>query len=215
MRPDNAVRSPNPHVKAAFLKLKWNIFLLTGLALLGLLALSVGFGLERTRKATLAPVPSSSSRTALGTSYGKLPLAFELNQGQVPTSGEGAAVRFLARGKGYSLYLTPQKAILSLRQKASGPAKELHLNLEGANPKALAEGLETLPGVSNYYIGNDPSHWHANVPLYAKVKIKDAYPGIDMVYYGNQGKLEYDFIVKPGADPSAIRLAFGGTEGME
>jgi hypothetical protein len=83
----------------------------------------------------------------------------------------------------------------------------LRLKLVGANPKAKVEGLDGLPGKSNYFIGNDPKKWRTNVPNYAEVKYKDVYPVVDLVYYGNQGKLEHDFIVSPGVDPSAIRFA--------
>ena len=83
----------------------------------------------------------------------------------------------------------------------------LRMRLVGANPHAKVTGLDQLPGKSNYFIGNDPEKWRANVPNYANVKYADVYPGVDLVYYGNQGKLEYDFVVQPGADPRSIRLA--------
>jgi hypothetical protein len=67
--------------------------------------------------------------------------------------------------------------------------------------------MEELPGKSNYFIGNDPTKWRTNVPNYAKVKYANVYPGVDLVYYGNQGQLEYDFVVQPGADPRSIQLA--------
>src|SRR5438105_1891527 len=69
-----------------------------------------------------------------------------------------------------------------------------------------------LAGTSNYFIGRDPKKWRTNIPNYAKVRFEDVYPGVDLVYYGNQQQLEYDFVVAPGADPSAIRLGFSGTE---
>jgi len=80
------------------------------------------------------------------------------------------------------------------------------MKLVGANPHAKVSGLEELPGKSNYFIGNDPKKWRTNVSNYAKVKYSDVYPGVDLVYYGNQGKLEYDFVVRPGADPRQIAL---------
>jgi len=71
-------------------------------------------------------------------------------------------------------------------------------------------GAEELPGKTNYFIGNDPKKWRTNVPTYAQVRYHDVYPGVDLVYYGNQGgQLEYDFVVAPGADPSAIALDVG------
>jgi hypothetical protein len=86
------------------------------------------------------------------------------------------------------------------------PDAVLHMKLVGANLQAKVSGLEELPGKSNYFMGNDPKKWRTNVPNYAKVKYADVYPGVDLVYYGNQGKLEYDFVVSPGADPGRITL---------
>ena len=83
----------------------------------------------------------------------------------------------------------------------------LRMKLVGANPAAQVTGLEQLPGKSNYFIGNDPAKWRTNVPTYAKVRYGNVYSGIDLVYYGNQRQLEYDFVVAPGADPRDIRLA--------
>ena len=80
------------------------------------------------------------------------------------------------------------------------------MKLLGANPDAKVTGLEELPGKSNYFLGNDPKKWRTNVPHFARVRFEDVYPGIDLVYYGTeQGQLEYDFIVHPGADPAIIR----------
>lgn len=90
----------------------------------------------------------------------------------------------------------------------------LDVKLEGANPKATVAGLGQLPGKSNYYIGNDPKKWRTNIPTYAQVKYRNLYPGIDLVYYGNQQQLEYDFVVAPGADPSQIKLSFETTPGV-
>jgi hypothetical protein len=78
----------------------------------------------------------------------------------------------------------------------------LRMKLVGANPNPKFVGMEELPGKSNYFIGNDPQKWRTNVPNYAKVKYANVYPGVDLVYYGNQGQLEYDFVVQPGWDPS-------------
>src|ERR1035437_6033922 len=146
--------------------------------------------------------------------YGKLPLSFEANQGQTDSD-----VKFLSRGGGYSLFLTSTEAVLSLKKsgdiqnrdpkgavKPSGEAKAVvRMKLIGANTSPQVTGIDELPGKTNYFIGNDPKKWRTNVPTYAKVKYKRVYPGIDLVYYGNQQQLEYDFIVSPGANPNAIR----------
>lgn len=83
----------------------------------------------------------------------------------------------------------------------------LQMRLLGANSNAKAKGDEELPGKSNYFIGNDRKKWRTNVPIYAKVRVEDIYSGVDLVYYGSRGQLEYDFVVRPGADFNAIRLA--------
>ena len=177
-------------------------------------------------------VPGSANARVIE-SYGKLPLSFEANQGQIDSD-----VKFLSRGSGYSLFLTSNEAVLSLKPtkpsrdregavtqprlpNETGPlapargsdrtTKEpavLRMKLAGANPSPQVSGVEELPGKSNYFIGNDATKWRTNVPTYAKVRYENVYPGIDLVYYGNQRQLEYDFVVAPGADPSTIRLAF-------
>ncbi len=157
--------------------------------------------------------------------FAQLPLSFEANEGQ-----SGPQVKFLSRGAGYALFLTGREAVLALksqqakanRQEPTGKSQGqrtndavLRMSLVGANPNAEVSGLDELPGKANYFLGNDPAKWRTNVPTYAKVKYRDVYPGVDLVYYGNQRQLEYDFVVAPGADPSAIRLAFVSTEGSK
>ncbi len=141
-------------------------------------------------------------------SYGQLPLAFEANQGQ-----SDAQVRFLARGEGYSLFLTSTEAVLSLR--APSPSSTVvRMRLAGANSQPAMTGLDPLAGASHYLIGNDPDRWRRDVPNYARVKYTSVYPGIDLVYYGKQRQLEYDFVVGPHADPSRIALAFEGVQAL-
>ena len=155
--------------------------------------------------------------------YGNLPLSFEANHGQ-----SDSKVKFLSRGSGYSLFLTSNEAVLVLSQseadenrKASRVARTavrakhrksavVRMTLVEANPQSQAAGHDALPGKSNYFIGNDPAKWRTNIPTYAKVRYEGVYPGVDLVYYGNQGQLEYDFVVAPGADPRLVTLAFEG-----
>jgi Fe-S cluster assembly iron-binding protein IscA len=160
--------------------------------------------------------------------YGKLSMSFEENQGQ--TARE---VRYVSHGNGYDLFLTPQEAVLSLRSFAAPDLSPLHrmaffravreagrarqmtairMRLEGANPGAKIAGTDRLPGSANYFIGNDPKKWHTGVPTYARVKYAEIYPGVDLLFYGNQRQLEYDFIVAPGADPKSIRLKLQGAQ---
>ena len=148
--------------------------------------------------------------------YSKLPLSFEANQGQTDSK-----VKFLSRCSGYSLFLTSNEAVLSLRQSrdhkgAITPATDetavVRMKLIGANLGAAVTGLEELPGKINYFLGNDRKKWRTNVPTFAKIRYENVYSGINLVYYGNQRQLEYDFVVAPGADPQAIRFAIDGDE---
>ncbi len=150
-------------------------------------------------------------------SYGKLPISFEPNQGQA-----NQTVQFLARGSGYALFLVPDEAVISLfaapvPQPGEAPTHNVlppstfstvGLKLIGADKTASGEGEDRLPGYSNYLIGNDPAKWHKGVPNFARVRYRNIYRGVDLVYYGNQeGRLEHDFVVHPGADPGVISLA--------
>ena len=145
-----------------------------------------------------------------------LPLAFEADYGQFDSASEGKPLRldhFLARGPGYRLGLSPTRADLSLRTR-DGAASSLTLRWLGGNPQARLSGGKRLPGTMSYFKGADPKGWTKKVPLYEQVRVKDAYPDIDLLFYGNNGELEYDFLVAPHADPSVIRLRFEGAKGM-
>ena len=170
-----------------------------------------------------------ATRARVSRSYGKLPLSFEANEGQ-----QDGQVKFLSRGSGYNLFLTNQEAVLvltKLEKLATSPARKavhatlsqkepkrqstvLRTQLIAANPAAEVTGEEELPGKVNYFIGNDPAKWRTDVATYARVRYEQVYPGIDLVYYGNQGQLEYDFVVEPGADPARIRLRVAGARKM-
>ena len=151
-----------------------------------------------------ATTPADADNQArLSAAYLQLPLSFEANQGQ-----SDSRVNFLSRGAGYELFLTPTKAVLSLKNGDS--SNVVSMKVVGANPAAHAVGLDQQAGVSNYLIGNDHSNWHTDIPNYAKVDYHGVYHGIDLVYHGDQKQLEYDFVVAPGADAHTIRLAFDG-----
>ena len=159
---------------------------------------------------------SSLPGRALDKTYGKLPMSFEKNFGQ-----GGAGADFVARGSGYSVFLAPGEAVLALKKQkpldrpSNGfagnkeRAATIRMTLVGSGP-ARAAAEDQLPGKVNYFLGNDATKWRRDLPTFAKVRYPGVYPGIDVVYYGNQGRLEYDFIVTPGADPKAIALAFTG-----
>ena len=143
-------------------------------------------------------------------SLGDLPLGFEANRGQTD-----ASVKFLARGKGYSLFLDSKGATLNLKsdptaQDATTDETVLRMEMVGAQAQPHVTGEGPLPGKANYFVGSDTSKWLNDIPTYEKVHYDSVYPGINLVYYGNQGQLEYDFIVEPGADPNDIALSFTG-----
>ena len=166
---------------------------------------------------THPPAPPVAARTAslrrqALRNYARLPLSFEPNLGQ-----SAAQVKFLSRGQGYGLFLTADRAVLSIREPGAKPASSaqfhaLSLKLLGGNPAAQIAASDRLPGISNYLMGNNPRQWHTDVPHYARVHYPGIYPGIDLVYYGRQQQLEYDFVVSPGADPGRICLQVQGAQ---
>lgn len=187
-----------------------------------------------------APAPSNPVAQSNADSRrqpAQLPLFFEANRGQVDPR-----VRFLARTPAGTLFLTDLEAVLALRATArptprgmppaatQSPrpaalgdiqaevgegAREVvvRMRLVGANGKAPGVGLEPFSGKVNYFLGQSQRRWQRNVPAYRKVRYSKVYPGVDLVYHGNQRQLEYDFVVAPGADPGRIRLAYGGVRG--
>jgi len=153
---------------------------------------------------------------------GTLPVAFETNLGQIRKDA-----KFVSRGLSYSAYLTAEGMVLSLKPNSQRetiaaandrtvkPPTILQFNLLGsaANPPAVGE--MQLPGRVNYFLGQDPRRWRTNVPLYSRVRYKQVYPGIDLVYYGNARRLEYDFEVSPGANPNLIRFEVKGAKQLD
>jgi hypothetical protein len=133
--------------------------------------------------------------------FGSLPLSFEVNQGQTD-----ARVRFLARGHGYALFLTDNGAVFSFSETKTA----LQMRLQDATPSPQVSGVDQLPGKVNYLLGNKSTDWRTDIKTYARVRYEQVYNGVDLVYYGNQRQLEYDFLVQPGASSRQIRLAFEG-----
>jgi len=141
---------------------------------------------------------AGTAMAAPAVKWSDIPLSFEPNQGQ-----EAAEVRYVARGSSYNLYLAAGETVLAAHNQAP-----MRIKLVGANLGAAVEGEDQQVSLTNYFVGNDPSKWHRSVPNYARARYRNVYPGIDLVYYGHHGSLEYDWIVSPGADPTKIRLAF-------
>lgn len=149
------------------------------------------------------------------------PLSFEANQGQTASQ-----VQYLSRGNGYNLFLTSNEAVLTLNKadKTNSGTTEfankfeprrtatVRMQLVASNPFPTIAGERKLSGKAHYFKGNDPNKWQKNVSTYAQVRYSEIYPGIDLVYYGNQQQLEYDFIIAPGKDPSSITINFQGVD---
>ena len=171
-----------------------------------------------------------ASRAGAMKMYAALPMSFEANKGQ-----SDPRVKFLAHAPSYTLFLTDQEAVLSLpgespaastlatdpvpltrtrlREEALRRTKPLHavrLRFVGAGKPTVIAGSDPLPGKTNYFIGNDPKQWHANVPNYSAVEYLGLYPGVDAVFHGDNHKLEFDFNIAPGSDPHAIALEVDG-----
>lgn len=138
-----------------------------------------------------------------------LPLAFEPNRGQAE-----AGTDYVARAPGFGLLLNAASATLQLPGATAGSATRLRMTLTGANARAQAEPLDRLPGISNYFLGSAADQWQTAVPNFARVRYHGVYPGIDLMYYGREGSLEYDFVLAPNADPARIDLAFEGAESL-
>jgi hypothetical protein len=181
---------------------------------------------------------TDSQKDQIAQRLDNLPVSFEENVGQFDDP-----VDFVARADGYTAFLTPSAAVFAIQgsgvrdqgsesvgqvanlpdrpeagwkpapQTASGVA--VYMNIVGGNPAARPSARDQLPGITNYFIGNDPANWRTNISSYARVTYDDVYPGIDLVYYGNNGQLEYDFLVSPGVDPSDITLNFAGADGVD
>lgn len=171
-----------------------------------------------------------AARARVQANYAALPLAFEQNQGQTDSQ-----VKYMARGDGYTLFLTPKEAVFSLRsQSNAGKSSTEHtspgakncatmqeatavvrMKLAGANLPASVSASDPLPGKSNYFIGNDPAKWRTDVPHYARVSYRDVYPGVDLAFHGAQRQTEFDFLVAPGADPTPIAFNFTGARGIK
>ncbi|HZI87399.1 MAG TPA: SBBP repeat-containing protein, partial [Pyrinomonadaceae bacterium] len=179
------------------------------------------------------PANAGKRRSELRASHSALPLSFEANQGQTNN-----AVKFLARAGGHLLFLTPTETVMALytpaddgtgkenraklrrtdqneRNPLSSPRTIVRMKFEGANPAPIIEGVNELPGRSNYFSGSDRAQWQINIPTYARVRYRQVYPGIDMVYYGSQRQLEYDLVVAPDADSSVVEFRFAGVRGFE
>lgn len=137
-------------------------------------------------------------------------LGFEPNVGQADS-----AVRYLTRAQDYAVFLTDAEAVLALRRQDRTANATLRISLTGATRPVATAAEIPLPGRINYIQGSDPLAWKTNVPTYARVRYRNVYAGVDLVYHSSRGRLEYDFVLAPGANPEVIRVRFGGASGLE
>src|SRR5579883_3333904 len=154
----------------------------------------------------LLPLLCAASLPAFVVPTGRIPLSFEPNRGQ----GE-PGFPYLARSDHYKIDLAADRAVLHLNQGSAAEAR-VQLQFRGAQPIAEASAEEEQSGVSNYLRGSDRSRWLVGIPHYRRIRFRGVYPGIDVVYYGHEREMEYDFVLQPGADPRQIRLKFAGSE---
>jgi uncharacterized repeat protein (TIGR01451 family) len=185
-----------------------------------------------TRAQGLPDEVSGGAQSRARSLFAGLPLIFEPNQGQANLDPADRRAKFVTHGSGYSLFLGSDGALLSLvsrepskrersRQDGAKPqasltrVETLEMKLAGANPNVNVTGADRLPGKSNYFLGNDPAKWRHSVPQFARVRYENVYPGINLLFYGNQGRLEYDFQVAPGSDPRQAELEFNGAKKLE
>jgi len=185
--------------------------------------------------ASRAGTVTPAARGRIQASYAALPLAFEQNQGQTD-----AQVKYMARGDGYTLFLTANDAVFSLHSHSTESATSatrrgaelgaknsgrrsakndstavVRMHLAGGNSLAKVSASGPLPGRSNYFLGNDPGKWRTDVPHYARVSYQDVYPGVNLAFHGAQRQTEFDFVVAPGASPAPIGFHFTGNQGMK
>ena len=197
-----------------------NLHWLGTLAILGLAIVLPGSSLFTRHELPLLLRGANQSYASPALSPGKLPLGFELNRGQTDRQ-----VDYVARARNGTIFLRPDEAVLSLKNSGTGSAGSrvsagrlagaasndgaggvVRMRLVAANPHATSAGIDALPGRSNYLFGRDSRKWIVGVPQYRKIAYRGVYPGVDVAYYGNEGQLEQDFIVAPGARPDAISI---------
>ncbi|MEJ7623891.1 MAG: SBBP repeat-containing protein [Pyrinomonadaceae bacterium] len=201
-------------------------YVISTAVVLTLLAASVIWLQEEPAQLTYSQFGNTSlvSPRSIAENYARLPMSFEENRGQSPVSAD-----FIARGDGYTVALAPTEAVFRLRKVPAVPAnrtrrvghdqksdisneksKSIRMQLINANPLAPADRCQKLAGRVNYLIGREPEKWNRDVEMFSRVAYRGVYSGIDVVYYGNQRELEYDFVVAPGHDPGQIAIGFEG-----
>ncbi len=142
--------------------------------------------------------------------YREIPMSFEANDGQ-----EDLRVKYSSRAQGYRVFLTEDGATFAFGADTQSQVSSVTMKLKGANRNPRVTGIEKLPGTTNYFRGQDPSRWKRNVANYSKIEFQNVYPGVDLLYYGKDQELEYDFIVHPAARPSDIKISVSNIGGAQ
>jgi hypothetical protein len=145
----------------------------------------------------LAALTASAQTSSI---LGNMPLFFETGPAQT---------EFIAHGRDSQFSVSPNEAQIILR-KSGTKSSAIQMRFVGANPSAQIRGDAELPGKINYLVGNNPAQWRSGISIFGKVGVDEIYPGISLLYYGNQQRLEYDFTLAPGANPNAIQIRFDG-----
>lgn len=154
------------------------------------------------------PSPETAGQAATNMLAG-LPIAFEPNRGQAENS-----TQFIARTPDLAIDFSSAGPRLRWRAHKSESAGSLEIHFPGANRQPKIEGEVPLAGAGNYFIGNDPAGWITDLPTYGRLRYRQIYPGVDLVFYGRGRHLEYDFVIAPGADPAKVRMEFAGADRM-
>ncbi|OGD18702.1 MAG: hypothetical protein A2W03_08925 [Candidatus Aminicenantes bacterium RBG_16_63_16] len=175
-----------------------------------LLAGSAGIGRDAQKAPSGSAVPRSLSGIKSDSEFGKMPLYFIPNDGQIDEP-----VAFYVQGKDKTLYFTPEGVTIALTASAQPGAERwvVKLDFVGANKNVKPAG-EAETGAAVSYFRGKPEEWRTGIPAYSRIVYPNLWPGIDLVYYGTVNKLKYEFVVHPGADPSKIRLAYRGAESV-
>jgi hypothetical protein len=189
-----------------------------------IITLTLGFGLilifltfldgcpifDASSLATL-PEPDPTTYRRVGEAFFNLPLRFIANAGQT-----NLAARFIVKGVGHAIFFTEEEVVFSAMQEVEEKSmcSVVRLRFLGANPHPIVEGLALMPGVANFFLGNDPAKWRVNVPTYGAVAYRNLYPGIDLIFRDTEGHLKSEFLLVPGADPTVIQMAYSGMEAL-
>jgi photosystem II stability/assembly factor-like uncharacterized protein len=171
------------------------------------------------------PSDLKAVQARIDSSYGQLPLSFEPNVGQAESS-----VKFIARGIASTFLFTQREMVVEIFDRVldlpSRPSDNstrpvvppktttLSMQLVGANPNSKIQGIAKLPGKTNYFRSSDRKQWKTGIDNFSRIEYTDVYPGVSLVYYGNRQKLEFDFVIKPQADPGRLRMRFDRTQAI-